>query len=343
MAAKTTPGLDFNAFDDPERIQEALDASKGKLTNCGWVPPEDRTTEQKTFNTTALKAMPRFTIRGRQFADQRRYPLWNASKLKTGKFLRYVWQQTGSCVGASGDNANKTGATVEIYLKNEPEEYKECWWLYTYGLSRQIGGLHGQGEGSFGTAYAEAITKYGTIDAEHAKLPKFTVQNNWLVIPAKTELVWSDGSRIGEDYRTLGKEHRWKTASQMRSADDCFEAVSNGYPLTLASMFGLRNMVPPVKGTKFPVRVGVWDGEWAHQMFCDEVWDHPELDTILFRIGNNWGPDAHGKPTGEEPPGGFYIAAKTMDQVCKAGEVFALSGYDGFPARQVELDFAAFN
>ena len=38
------------------------------------------------------------------------------------------------------------------------------------------------------------------------------------------------------------------------------------------------------------------------------------------------------KPQGE-PNGGFYISARTADEICARGEVYAYSGFAGFPAR----------
>jgi hypothetical protein len=334
--------LEWSAFKPGERIKQIAHATaEGKTVNCGWIPPDERTREQSAINDRIVSGMPRFHIRGHFTAAERRYPLWRAGKTLLGKFLPYVWQQTGSCVGAGGGNMQMTGMSVEIVLHSEVEEFKVPWWLFAYGRSRYRGGMNGQGEGSFGSAWAEAITKDGSfeIDPEGAPdLPDYKVQDGWIVQPAKTEMQWSDGGRVQDVWLKLGVKHLFRTAAVMKSAQDCAEALMNGYALTLASNFGIRPMVPSPTGDP-AVRLATWNGSWAHQMFSDEYWDHPSLGEI-FRIGNNWGPDAHGSPTGEEPPGGFYIRAKTMDQICRNGEVYAFSGFDGFPARS--LDFGAF-
>jgi hypothetical protein len=334
--------LNFSAFNPTERPAQIAEATAaGKVIRCGWIPPHERTAAQNRVDAAIQATMPRFSLRGRFTAAERRYPLWKAGKQLLGKFLPYNWQQTGSCVGAGGGNMAKTAMAVEIVLKGENEEYKELWWPFTYGRSRFRGGLKGKGEGSFGSAWAEAAIKDGTFEIDPAglpDLPDFKIDDNWIIQPAGIEMDWSDGGKIGEQWLTVGRTHLFKTAARMKSKEECFEAIANGYPLTQASSFGFRN--PKIKGAKFPIRVAEWNGTWHHQTWIDETWDHEELSGVYFRWGNNWGPDAHGAPTGDEPPGGIYIHESLMDRLCREGEVYAFSGYNGFPAR--ELNFSAF-
>lgn len=334
--------IDFSAFAPKARIEKVAEATaRGEIVRCGWVPPDERTSEQKTLHTEIVANMPKFSIRGRFTAAERRYPLWQAGKLLLGKFLPYNFQQTGSCVGAGGDNAHKTLSAVEIKLGNQLEEFKVVWWPYTYGLSRMYSGMRGRGEGSTGSGWAKAITTDGCFEHDPAgepDLPDFKDVNGWQVIPASVETTWSAGEAIPKNWRALGLQHKVRTAAPMSNADQCAEALMNGYPLTQASNFGFSPMAPKPQGDP-PVRIATWNGSWSHQTYLDEVWDHPTLG-LIFRWGNNWGANAHGSPTGEEPPGGAYIKKATLDQICKSGEVFALSAYDGYPAR--ELNFSAF-
>lgn len=302
----------------------------------GWIPPPKRTPEQTAFHEATVKAMPRFRVRGRWQMERRRYALWEAPKKLFGRHLKYIWQQTGSCVGAGGCNMLMTLMAVEIAVKGEWEEFLTPWWLYTYGISRWLSGSNGPGEGSFGSAWAKAIKEYGIFQHDPPgmpDLPDFQESEGWLVQPSSVEMTWSAGDQIKEEWKKLGRQHPVRTVAQMRSADDCLEALANGYPITQASMFGFSPMVPRITGDP-PVHLAEWNDEWSHQTYVDEVWDHPTLG-LLFRWGNNWGSKIHGNPTGEEPPGGTYIKHRTMDQLCKDrnSEVYAFSSYDGFPAR----------
>lgn len=333
--------LNFAAFPEADRLDKIAKATAdGKVIKCGWVPFDDRTAAQNKAHEENVAAMPRFNIRGRFKADQRRYPLWLIAKKLHGGFLKYNHQQTGSCVGAGGGNMAKTLISVEI-SQGQPEEYRELWWPFTYGQSRLRSGMRSRGEGSTGSGWAQAATEDGTfeVDPEGLDTPDFKEEDGWLVIPGRTEVEWSAGPPSSADkFRAVGKKHLIKTAAPMKSADDCAEAIMNGYPLTQASNFGFSPMVPRPQGDP-PVRLVTWNGNWAHQTYIDEYWDHPTLGEI-FRWGNNWGPDAHGPALADEPPSSVYIRKKTMDELCRNGEVYAFSAYDGFPGR--ELSFAAF-
>lgn len=340
--------LNWSAFPVAERLDKVAEATAdGKIVHCGYIPPAERTAAQIMASDAIASQMPRFGIRGSFPMAERRYALWKAARQLLGHHLPYIWQQTGSCVGAGGGNMLMTSMGVEIVLKGETfEEFRVPWWLYTYGRSRFHAGMRGQGEGSFGAAWAKAVTEDGIfeIDPEGAPdLPDYKEQNGWIVQPSKVEMQWSDGGRIQEVWLKLGRQHLFKTASRLRSADECAQALINGYAITQASMFGFSPMVPKPVGTP-PVRlVKFWNGEWAHQTWIDEFWDHPELGQI-FRWGNNWGPNAHGAPVGDEPSGGVYITHKVLDEICRDrdSEVFAFSTFDGFPAREEQLNWSAF-
>lgn len=308
--------------------------------NFGWIPIDARTPKQIKADFDACQSMPRFGIRGNWQLDDRRYPLWKAGIMVTGKHLRYNWQLTGSCVGAGGGNMAKTLMCVEIALGNEPEEYRELWWPYTYGLSRQLAGMRGRGEGSLGSTWAQAARELGIFDHDpegYPDLPDFRDVDGWLQLTRDVELQWSAGESISEQWRGLGRKHLFRSVARIRSADEAVAALANGYPLTQASMFGFSPMIPSPRGNP-SVRIASWNGRWAHQTWVDEYWDHPS-EGELFRWGNNWGPRAHGSPTGDEPPGGVYITKRTMDEICRSGEVFAYSAFDGFPSRKLRWRF----
>lgn len=283
-------------------------------------------------------AVPDLKIIGAWQLESRRYALWKAPIQVLGKHLPYIWQTTGSCVGAGGANCARTSACVEI-LAGDPEEYRELWWPFTYGRSRFHAGMKTPGEGSFGEAYAKAATEDGFIaHADVPGLPQFEQVQGWLRLPQSVEMSWSDGdAQQSMNLLTKSRANIFKNVARAQSKDDCIAALANGYCLTQASMFGTRTMVPNPRGNP-AVRIAEWDGSWAHQMFVDEFWDHP-TEGEIFRIPNNWGPTAHGSPTGDEPAGGFYIKAATMDRICKTGEVFAFAGFQGFQARVIPWIF----
>jgi len=339
--------LDFSAFKPAERLKRIADAaSKDQIVNFGWVRPEKQTPEQAKAHGRALEEMPRFGIRGKTVLDVRRYPLWLAGRKLLGKDPAWVWQQTGSCVGASAGSAGQVHQCVEIALGGQLETYRPLWWLYAYGRSRFHGGMRGRGEGSFGSAMAKALTMDGVLDLDPAgepDLPDPETKNGWASHPASLEMDWSDGARIAPNWLKVGKTHLFKSAARIRNADEKIAALANGYVCITASMFGFSPMVPPVEGKSGnQVRlVRRWNASWAHQMFDMEFWDHPDLGPI-FGKGNQWGPTAHGTPPSDYPNCMYYVTYDLENQILRSSdtECYALSGFDGFPAR--ELNFSAF-
>lgn len=242
-----------------------------------------------------------------------------------------------NCVGSNGHNALVTLAAIEIRTLNQPEEFRRLFWPYTYGLSRKIGGMSGRGEGSFGSAWAEAILEYGIFeeDPEGEDLEDAKEKDGWIVHSSAVELKWSDGGAIPEKLKAIGRKNRVRTVAPIRRVEDAVEAAANGYTMTIASMFGTK---PRKSGTP-PVLLGGWDDQWAHQMWIDEFWDHPTLGPI-FHFGNDWGWGVHGSdpdPENGPPNCGFYVTEKTLGSILakRDAECYALSAYDGYPARDI--------
>ncbi len=293
----------------------------------GWIPPFMRTTEQHEQHERILAGMPRFAMPNYR-EEKGRFALWDIAKqVNGGKHIPFAWQVTGSCVGAGGSNALRVLMRVEI-SQGDPEEYQEIWWPYTYGQSRKRGGISGQGEGSMGSAWAEAIMKDGIFSiTEAANLPAFKDTDGWLQLSRGVEMDWSDGASKSS-YASLGSKHPVKTTAQINNAAEAKAAIQNGYPITVASMFGTRG--PQMRGNP-GVLIAEWDDEWSHQMSLNEAWDHP-TEGLIFYDMNNWGPGAHPTDPNGAPPGGIYVTAKTVDRICR-DEAFALSGFDGFPTQ----------
>lgn len=309
------------------------------MTNLfGWVIPKKRTKIQTEYHEQVMSRMPSFesALVGDYRESNGQYFLWEFSKrVNGGKHIRYIRQLTGSCVGASSGNALRHLGYVEI-ANGEPEEWptSEVWWPYTYGQGRRRAGLNGQGEGSFGSAQAEAIVKDGIFsrqesEADGKSLPDFTKEEGWLSLTKNTEMSWSDGASK-RSYAPLGLKHPVKMAARVRTVEEAKAAIKNGYPITIASMFGTRTIRS--QGTP-AVQLAEWDDQWAHQMHCCGCWDHPTLG-LIFYILNNWGSDAHPTPLNGEPPGGFWIRASTF-AIMLQDEGFALSGFNGFIVREL--------
>jgi hypothetical protein len=234
-----------------------------------------------------------------------------------------------NCVGAGGGNVAASLSFVEVIRLGDPEQVILPFYPFTYGRSRFHSGSRGRGEGSSGSGWAQAAIEDGILDnLSHEQLPK-PKNSDGLIWGADVEMAWSDGAgSLCTGVLELGRKHLIRTASRMRSADDCKAAISNLFPITCASMYGFK---PEIRNG---VLFGVKGPRWAHQMALLAVWEHPELGDI-FWLQNQWG-DVHGRcPTGM-PFGGVWIPRVDVDWMCR-DEVFAFSQYNGYPAPDFDV------
>lgn len=302
----------------------------GALLETSTYTPLRRTQEQNDADAAIKASWPKFSIvETSDAADVTRAFLWEPVKENRGSNWLPYYQQTGSCVGNGGGQATNYLMAVEAWEKGEPEEVKfPLFYLYPYGRSRVYANLRGPGEGSFGSAFARAIKDDGIFSSELAGLPQQQA-SDCVTWGGDVERQWSWSPDASELKRRWGPEaikHPVVTVAQCRSADDVAVAIRNGYPCTCASMWGGLMKCPVQDGVLLNSR----SGQWPHQM-CVLGWMKHDRLGELFWIQNSW-KNPHGQcPTGA-PPGGFWIRKADMEFMCR-DEVYAFSGFQGFPAR----------
>lgn len=236
-----------------------------------------------------------------------------------------------NCVGNGLGQALWYLSSVEVVRLKDPEQVILPFWLIPYGRSRYYGGMRGRGEGSFGSTAAKAIMVDGVVPYNTAGLEQPTMnENDGITWGSSVEMKWSDGAAISNDWLEKSRKHLVKSAANIPNADAAWEAVSNWYPLTIASSWG-GQMKPSVQGSP-GVLLNRRVTTWQHQMSVIGRYRHPTLGK-LFYVLNSWGPRTHGTcPTGA-PPGGFWITFAEMEYICRQQEVFALSQFNGFPSQ----------
>ena len=302
--------------------------------NFGRILPQNMSKDQLILDAQNKASFVKFEIKGEQEADKESAFLWNFSKKANGgKHFPTFYQQTGSCVGNGLGQAIWYLAAVEAHRLGDAEIVKTPFWLLTYGRSRYYAGMHGRGEGSFGSAAAEAMRKDGILPFDLDGLPQ-PQHSGGLTWGSSAEMKWSDGGAIEEKWLSLSRKHIVKSAAQIRSAKEAREALLNYYPLTIASMFGTSPLKVPTTANP-PVKLAKRNDSWAHQMCVIGTVKHPELGWIYYVL-NSWGETVHGEPAGtyDEPPGGFWIKESDIDWICK-DECFAFSQFNGFPAQSI--------
>ena len=303
---------------------------EGDYIDGGWVPPERRPRVMAAAHEMIMSSIPSFDIIGPQ-ADVDKLVLWDFSKaVNGGNHFMTFYQQTGSCVGNGGGQATWYLSAMENVRLQQNILPKIPFYLLPYGRSRAIAGIRGQGDGSMGSSFAQAIMKDGILPFDDANLPPVNTTNG--ITWGKTaEYKWSDGSSISESFLTKSRNYVVKSAANCRTTDDVWNALANGYPCTIASNWG-GQMRPAAQGSP-AVLLNKRVTTWQHQMCIIGIWKHPQFGKI-FCILNSWGPDAHGVPPDGSPPGSFWVLESEIDYIVRQGETFAFSQFVGFPSQR---------
>lgn len=299
----------------------------------GWVPLHRRSDAMLAAHDAALKAMPRFEIKGTQRYGKK-VLLYDWSKQANGgKHLDCFRQETGSCVGQGGGKTIWTLAGVQAAKLGELISMTLPFFLVAYGKSRELCGMRGKGDGSTGSGFARAAKEFGVPPSDLEGLPKPTMSDG-LCFGRGVEMAFSHTSAIDRKWFDAAKPHLVRTVANVKTADEVRDAIVNGYPCTIASMWGGRMKCPVEDGLLMNQR----STSWPHQM-CVLAWQEHDRHGEVFWIQNSWGPGVHGTCPSGAPPGGFWVRKKDMDGIAREGDSFAFSAFQGFPAQDMELDW----
>lgn len=272
---------------------------------------------------------PKFKISGDKHSSAGKVvKLWDAAKAVNGEHLPTFRQLIGDCVGASHKQALDILQCIGA-AKGE-NEFKPIYHPYHYAYSRMVigkGQIRGP-DGNVGSWQAAGLKEGGAIpdDTEGVEPYSEAVIRRLAVRKPDAKLI------------AIGKQHLLGEAAQVTTYAEARDAISNGYPVNVCSNRGFE-MRPRVEGGK---HWGVPSGQWAHSMCFIGVDDTVTCPSFagggkgaLYCL-NSWGPDAHGKPAGDEPPGGFWVSSRVAESMLKQQDSFALSAFSGFPAQDLD-------
>ena len=272
---------------------------------------------------------PRFLLVGDAAAEdntKKNVRLWEPMLALRGAHFPNVPQQIGDCVSWGAANAVNYLQAVQL-TRGPPDafEFAAAYPPYIYGTSRvTVGAKHGshfRGDGSVGAYAAEALRDCGCLKATAKDCPPYsgTIAKEW---GARGPPAWA----VNE-----AKRYTVETIAQVKTADDIRDAVCHGFPVTVASDWGTKTIRP-----RDGRNVAAHDGIWPHQMCCI-AYDGSGPAPYWYLL-NSWGPNAHPQPLQGEPPGGFWVDRKSMNYIASQGDCWALSGFDGFPAEELDWD-----
>lgn len=255
--------------------------------------------------------------------------LWKAAQRVTGGHLPHLIQEIGDCVSFGAANAVRYLLAVQIDRDPGSGGFHDPFPPYIYGISRvQIGGGRvGNSDGSIGAWAAKGVQEYGIVATDDPGVPQYSgsVARQWGRQGPPRELI------------AIGKQRLVRTVANVKTAAEVRDAICNGYPVTIASDFGSKRMIPQ-DGRIVAKRDGT---RWMHQM-CVIGYDGSGQQPYFYVI-NSWEPSMHPAPLNGEPPGGFWIEESTMNYIVAQGDSWAFSNFDGFPSRDIDPAFNIFS
>lgn len=251
--------------------------------------------------------------------DKPGIPIWQfAKRLNNGDHIKTWYQETGDCVSMGAAQAGNYLTAAAICHYRQPIQFKLWYPPYIYATSRTApdcgAGRLGRSAGSTGAWAATAMMKYGVVFEDDEGVPKYSgrLADSW------------GYSGAPKEFYELASDNLVKSAARLETVDQIREALINYYPVTIASSQGFELDVKDGR------RIYVPSGTWNHQM-CFIAWQD-EPFPAAYRL-NSWG-DSTGDPLNGEPIGGAWQSAESIKRELQTGvEVYALSNFEGFPAR----------
>jgi hypothetical protein len=249
--------------------------------------------------------------------------LWDACRRVTGGHLPAHDQDgVGCCVGEGFSSAVEYLQCVEIALAGEVEEYSPISSESVYALSRvEVGGGRIGGDGSTGAWAAKAVHDFGV-------LPRRAVGRYDLTHfdPRRARDWGRDG--LPDDLEPEARQHLVRTVSLVRTFAEARAALANGYPVAVCSGQGF-TMTRDRDGFCAP------RGVWGHCMCFIGVTGGRRPGLCCLQ---SWGPNVPGGPigVGGHPDCAFWVDAEVAERMLGQGDSWALSAFDGFPARRLD-------
>lgn len=239
--------------------------------------------------------------------------LYKAWRDVLGNDPDYPAQQIGDCVSFGHGHGNDLLQCIEIGL-GEPSVFSETDTEFIYGASREVAGILGRQDGSYGSAAIKAMTTVGLVSRK---------------------MLGSDGSYSGRRAKAWGLSgppasvkseaaaFKLGGSAQVTTWDELVAAMRNGYPVTICTGQGFTLE----RDSEGFCRA---HGRWGHCMFLAGVrFDRPGACVI-----QSWGPDTPHGPRGlDQPTFSFWVDRPAIERILAEGDSWALSKSPAFESR----------
>lgn len=230
-----------------------------------------------------------------------------------GDYPPYKAQEIGDCVSHGAGHAVDLLQCVEIAL-GEQSAYRETSTEFIYATSREVAGILGRQDGSYGAAAVKAMQQVGI---------------------CSREMLGADGAYSGSrakawglrgaprEYKDAAAAFKLGGAAKVSTWADLVAAMTNGYTVTIASNQGFE-LQRDNQGFCRP------RGSWAHQMFLAGL----RFDREGALICQSWGPTNPSGPLHEgQPSFSFWVDRPVIERILRQGDSWALSKAPEFVSR----------
>lgn len=269
---------------------------------CGWLGVDD---VQRSFAgqfPTLSRSAPHLVTAAASTDPILLYKAWRDV---LGKDPDYPAQQIGDCVSFGHGHGNDLLQCIEIGL-GEPLVFQETDTEFIYATSREVAGMLGRQDGSYGAAAVKAMTEVGIVSRRmlgDAGAYSGRRARRWGLYgpPATVE-------KVASHYK-LG------SAAQVGGWDELVAALRAGHPVTICTALGFTE---ERDSQGFCKRRGTW----GHCMFIAGI----RFDREGACIIQSWGPDQPTGPTDLDQPGySFWVDRPIVEAILAEGDSWALS------------------
>jgi hypothetical protein len=184
----------------------------------------------------------------------------------------------------------------------------------------------GWSDGSYGGAAAKWVKNWGINFRQ--PYPDFNVDlSQYSSSRAKDWGAYGNGGKNdGGKFDAEAKKHPIRNVALVTNFDEAAAAIRSGYPVPVCSGQGFTS-------TRDKDGFCRASGRWSHCMtFISVRFDRPGLLCL-----NSWGNYVSGpKWPSDQPDGSFWVDAATATRMLSGRDSFAVSGYEGFPFRDLQ-------
>ncbi len=277
---------------------------------------------------------PRFQQAGRECMEEATgrdtylyRAMYRAHQARYGKPFVVGRQLNGSCVAWGWHHGVYIAECVEWDIGNRDEPPLIPSTEGIYGAARvesqkkPCDGKSAYGgwqDGSWGSAAAEAVSKWGILYRKKYPFADLTIYDG------KVEKDWGAYGQGGKDDNCVADDEAKETpamyVAQVTTFEEAAAAIEAGYPVPVASDQGFE-MRRQEDGSARP------SGQWMHEMCFIGVRykANGARDDQLLCL-NSWGPTAHSGPLNpaDQPEGSFWVDRKTCERMLGQQDSFAV-------------------